>query len=298
MSKRPDSQDDEYSYSNKHAKIGDVNEEHNTSTEDVRSFTQGPLDATFGQHAAFPLIQSDEMKDPITDSVQSYLESVRREAEKDPCIYFASRDTHENTRNENVGESETIKETTSLESNKQDLQVANTSGENKLWKKELMEEFLQLKEAVQVYLQSLKLQPGQFSENETEVETDNEIPFDIPETATNWRQYIMNNPPPSIKFFFMHLNRPTIIKLLIYATKWLSANSNENLSKWIFLLFLRLDNLLDHIDCSIVRDLAKKAIKIKVNTVPQDINDVSKYTIDMVIVIVGEYYRQRDLLIY
>lgn len=296
MSKRPDSQDDEYSYRNKHAKIG--NEECNTSSEDVRSFTQGPLDATFGQHAAFPLTQAHEMKDPITDSVQSYLESVRREAEKDPCIYFASRDTYENTRNENVGESGTIKETTSLKSNNQDLQAANTSDENKIWKKELMEEFLQLKEAVQVYLQSLKLQPGHFSENEIEAQTDNEIHFDIPETATAWRQYIMNNPPPSIKIFFMHLNRPTIIKLLIYATKWLSANSNENLSKWIFLLFLRLDNLLDHIDCSIVRVLAKKAIKIKVNTVPQDINDVSKYTIDMVIVIVGEYYRQRDLLMY
>lgn len=161
-----------------------------------------------------------------------------------------------------------------------------------------MEEFLRLKEDVEIYLQSLKVQPDQISENQPEAEANTEIPFDIPETATAWRQYIINNPPPSIKFFFLHLNRPTIIKLLIYVSKWLSANSNENLSKWIFLLFLRLDSLLDHIDCSIVRDLAKKAIKIKINTNPQDINDVSKYTIDMVIVIVGEYYRQRDLLVY
>ncbi|CUM45119.1 uncharacterized protein AC631_00934 [Debaryomyces fabryi] len=296
MSKRSDCQNDEYTYRNKYARISDTNEEH--STQDVRSFTQGPLDATFGQHAAFPLTQSHEITDPITDSVQSYLETVRREAEKDQCIYFANRDSQESTKNENVDENETKNETKSLESNRKDPEVAITIIENQIWKKELIEEFLHLKEAVELYAQSLKLQPSHISENVSEVETYNEIPFDIPQTATAWRQYIMNNHPPPIKFFFIHLNRPTIIKLLIYVTKWLSANSNENLSKWIFLLFLRLDNLLDHIDCSIVRDLAKKAIKIKVNTDPQDINDVSNYTIDMVIVIVGEYYRQRDLLVY
>lgn len=289
MSKRHDYQDDEYRKRTKHARISNDSDEHNASAADVGSFTQGPLDATFGQHAAFPVPQSDESTDPLADSVQSYLESVRREAEKDQCIYYTHRSQNSPP---DDNESDTI------EDSKEESTVVIPPDNNEIWKRELMAEFLRLKEEVEIYLQSLKVQPDHISEDKPEAEANTEISFDIPETATAWRQYIINNPPPSIKFFFLHLNRPTIIKLLIYATKWLSANSNENLSKWIFLLFLRLDNLLDHIDCSIVRDLAKKAIKIKVNTSPQDINDVSKYTIDMVIVIVGEYYRQRDLLVY
>lgn len=288
MSKRRDYQDDEHYNRTKHARISDDSEERNTSAPDVGSFTHGPLDATFGQHAAFPLTQPDEATDSLTDSVQTYLESVRREAEKDQCIYYAHRSQSpppEDDENETIDDGKESAGAISLDN-------------NQIWKTELMEEFLRLKEDVEMYLQLLKVQPGNNSENKTETEANTKIPLNIPETATAWRHYIINNPPPSIKFFFLHLNRPTIIKLLIYATKWLSANSNENLSKWIFLLFLRLDNLLDHIDCSIVRDLAKKAIKIKMNTNPQDINDVSKYTIDMVIVIVGEYYRQRDLLVY
>ncbi|CUM47370.1 unnamed protein product [Debaryomyces tyrocola] len=290
MSKRHDYQDDEYSNRTKHTRISnDSEEEHNASAPDVGSFTQGPLDATFGQHAAFPVTkQRNEATDSLTDSVQSYLESVRREAEKDQCIYYSHR-----SQNPAPGDNENE----TIEDSKEESIIPIAPDNNEIWKTELMEEFLRLKEDVEIYLQSLKVQPNHTSENKTEAEANTEMPFDIPETATAWRQYIINNPPPSIKFF-LHLNRPTIIKLLIYATKWLSANSNENLSKWIFLLFLRLDNLLDHIDCSIVRDLAKKAVKIKVNTSPQDINDVSKYTIDMVIVIVGEYYRQRDLLVY
>lgn len=289
MSKRHDYQDGEYSNRMKHARVSNDSEGHNTSVPDVGSFTQGPLDATFGQHAAFPVTQLDEATDPLTDSVQSYLESVRREAEKDQCIYY----THisQNPPPED-NENEAIKDS------KEECTIAVESDNNEIWRTELMEEFLRLKADVEIYLQSLRVQPDHSSENQPEAEANTEIPFDIPETATAWRQYIINNPPPSIEFFFLHLNRPTIIKLLIYASKWLSANSNENLSMWIFLLFLRLDSLLDHIDCSIVRDLAKKAIKIKANTNPQDINDVSKYTIDMVIVIVGEYYRQRDLLVY
>lgn len=293
MSKRHHYQDDEYSNRTKHARRSNVNEEDNANAEDVGTFTQGPLDATFGQHAAFPVTQPDEASDPLTDSVQSYLESVRNEAEKDKCIYYTHRSqnlTPENNQDETI------------EASKEDSTVAIPPDNNEIWKAELMKEFLRLKEDVEIYRQSLKVQLDPISDDKSETETNTEenteIPFHIPETAGEWRQYIINNPPPSIKFFFLHLNRPTIIKLLIYASKWLNANSNENLSRWIFLLFLRLDNLLDHIDCSIVRDLAKKAIKIKVNTIPQDINDVSKYTIDMVIVIVGDYYRQRDLLVY
>lgn len=281
----------------KYARTGSREKELSSESSETGTFTQGPLDSTFGQHAAFPITQLDEDID-TTMSVQSYMELVRQEAERDSCIYYAERSENEHSNGEDEKGSD-ILPVNSPDNDKSDHNLTpcgkNMEHSNE-WGMELIREFLRLKEDIAKYVETEKQK--QQSESDLENNKESTTPIEIPETATAWRQYIVNNPPPPLSFFFFTLNRPTIIKLLIYTTKWLSANSNNNLSKWIFLLFLRLDNLLDHTDCAIVRDLAKKAIKIKSTFKPEDINETSKYTIEMVIIVVGEYYRQRDLLSY
>lgn len=291
MTKRYNVHLDDSSNRSKRTRINNEGEDAIKDTTSGATHTQGPLDSTFGQHAAFPMGVSDEYTGEIGDSVQSYMESVREEAEKDRSIYFVERPQTQPAEEHDDKESNHTKNDDEPEASSDQCKEINSA-----WKKELMDEFLSLKNEVEIYLQSLKLLKTQESHS-TPIEQTTSLQYTIPETANGWREYIINNPPPPIRYFFESLNRPTVIKLFIYAAKWLNANSNENLSKWIFLLFLRLDNLLDHIDSSIVRDLAKKALKIKNNTQPQCINDISKYTIDMIILIVGEYYRQRDLLL-
>ncbi len=86
----------------------------------------------------------------------------------------------------------------------------------------------------------------------------------------------------------------------MYITRWLSITSRPTLSQWIWKLFLRIDKVLDPNECSVIRDLGKKALTIKSKQLKDEnkatVDSISKYTTDMILVIVGNYYGQSDLL--
>lgn len=68
----------------------------------------------------------------------------------------------------------------------------------------------------------------------------------------------------------------------------------------VWKLFLRIDKVLDPNECSVIRDLGKKALTIKSKQLKDEnkatVDSISKYTTDMILVIVGNYYGQSDLL--
>lgn len=220
-----------------------------------KSYTKGPLDETFGQHAAFPI------NDPHHErsEVHQYLQSVRQEALNDRSFYYVEK-----------------KQTSPIVSTTPSKTTPPTI--NKHWRSNLMAKFLELKSSL--------------FESQNFGDTYN-IP--IPQSATTWRTYVFENTPPPIGFFYNSLDHPLLIKLIVYFTKWLSANIPETLSQWIFIVFLRLDNVLDSTETSIVRDFGKKARKLadKRTTVGSTVGD---YTIDMVLIIVSEFYGQKDIL--
>lgn len=119
----------------------------------------------------------------------------------------------------------------------------------------------------------------------------------IPGTTSEWRKFLLEE-PPDIGYFYMVLDRQAVFKLIVYITRWLSVSSRPTLSQWIWKLFLRIDNTLDANECSTIRDLGKKASKIKLRQIELDneADAISKYTVDLVLVIVGRYYGQLDLL--
>lgn len=119
----------------------------------------------------------------------------------------------------------------------------------------------------------------------------------IPKTTADWRKYLLQE-PPEIGYFFTTLDRLSVFKLIAHITRWLSINSRPTLSQWVWKIFLRIDNTLDANECSTIRDLGKKAYKTKLKQVEsdKDVDAISKYTVDMVLVIVGKYYGQLDLL--
>ena len=247
-------------------------EEYLSEGEDiVGTYTQGPLDDVFGQHAAFPISYPSEDTEMESAQVYRYLSDVRKEAEIGGSISFVPR----------------------IKNNDGHDDSSATKKRKDTWNEEqravFLKEFLRKKgEAKQL---QASIQDSEGSQDKSEAEA-----IIIPDTASEWRKVIMNTPPPSIDFFYSKINHMTVIKLIIYSNKWLSASCNKNLSDWIFRLFLRLDNLLDHTEQAIVRELGKKAIKVKDKVDEKSMTEIVKYTTDMMITIVGDYYGQKDLL--
>ncbi|KAI5963019.1 uncharacterized protein KGF55_002811 [Candida pseudojiufengensis] len=106
------------------------------------------------------------------------------------------------------------------------------------------------------------------------------------------------NPPPDIDYFIFALDRKICFEILIFLTKWITLSTTVNTSLWIWKIFLKLDNLLEANECSILRDLANTAIsrKQQMKEAGKSANSTSKFTYYMVIIIVGKYYGQTDLL--
>lgn len=231
--------------------------------DEISTYTSGPLDHTFGQHTAFPISTTE---DPEERSVFEYLSSVRNEAENDRCFFYVDR------------KADSLN--TSVRAGLNPQPPTEVIFIDQEWAKSLMDRFLQIKANIESHQLDLS-----------------DTSYAVPSSAALWRTTLFKDPPPLIESFFLVLDHPTVIKLIVYFTKWLSTSTNENLSKWIFLTFLRLDCLLDSDETCIVRDLGKKAQKILQKTSGRDIPPVAKYTIEMVLIIVGEYYGQRDLLI-
>lgn len=240
----------------------------------VGDYTQGPLDDVFGQHAAFPISYPSEDTELESFQVYRYLSDVRKEAEIGGSVSFVPR----------IKNNEEVQDNSSDAKNRKDTR-------NEEQRAVFLKEFLRRKEdAKQLYA---KYQVSEYSDEDGDSEE-----ITIPDTASEWRKLIMNTPPPSMNFFYSKIHHMTVIKLIIYSTKWLSASCNKNLSDWIFRLFLRLDNLLDHTEQSIVREFGKKAIKVKDKVGLENMTEIVKYTTDMIITIVGDYYGQKDLLSY
>lgn len=283
------------------------------------NYTQGPLDETFGQHSAFPLDPAPGQEEDA--NVYQYLKLVRQEAEEDAAVHFVKRET---------GGSEPIRLEKSIQlpedyvalvllrllSQKEhasklqetsvgaiDLQsiIVDAEGSDG---ESLTENGPQLEE-IQMTLENLDLTPevhdasSETAENHTE--SSSEYP-DIPETASAWRSLVLTLSPPPLGFFTEILEHATIIKLIVYYTKWILVLMSPTLSEWIFITFVRLDNGLDHTELALVRDLGRKAKKLRTKFLEGkkegvEIPKVAEETVDMILAVVGSYYGQRDLLI-
>ncbi|CCE81668.1 Piso0_002331 [Millerozyma farinosa CBS 7064] len=248
-----------------------------TPSEKDRHYTQGPLDDTFGQHPVFPLSSSLRQETSVSREVMEYISEVRLEARNDAPVHFVSKD--ESTPNEDISRHEDMRLTQTVEQN---------SREATEWQESVSNQFLGLKEHIASYITERK-------QSLEQARKEAQSSYQVCSTSAEWRKLILNEPPPSIDFFYFCIVHSDVIKLVIYSTKWLSSNVTSNLSKWIFVLLLRLDSTLDHNDCAVVRDLAKKALKIKEKGSAQ-LNETTTFTLDFIIYIVATYFGQKDLI--
>lgn len=248
-----------------------------TPSDKDRHYTQGPLDDAFGQHPVFPLSHSLRQEASVLREVMEYISGVRLEARNDASIHFASK--IERKPNENFPKHEDMRLTQTLE---------KSTREPTEWQKSVMNQFLNLKEDIALYITERNQLLEQAKKEARSL-------YQVCSTSAEWRKLILNEPPPLIDFFYFCIVHSDVIKLVIYLTKWLSSNVASNLSKWIFVLLLRLDSTLDHNDCAVVRELAKKALKIKEKGSAQ-LNETTLFTLDFIVYIVATYFGQKDLI--
>lgn len=143
------------------------------------------------------------------------------------------------------------------------------------WEKTFLEQFMQLKEIIQNQPHSHKS-------------------WTSPETSGQWRKYMTENPPPSYDII-RGIDHVTTIRLIANLTSWLSTKVNDNLSLWIYTLFLRIDNVLDYNDCAIIRGLGKKALRLSTVSEPSNCSPTAQYTFKFILLIMYHYYHQKDI---
>lgn len=279
--------------------------DHKKRRVEEKSHTQGPLDEQFGQRRAFPIdVPSDEHDDM---SVFLYLRSVREEAENDRVFYATKTpidttddaipevESHQNQSPQLLVQQEDIDQITKtliLEKDKLPNQatdnntfipvsslIADTGSEEDMGRESEAED----------------LDPNQHDGNsESNRQSSTETPS-VPQSAGQWRELVFTTAPSTD--FLLLLEHTTVVKLIIYYTKWLLTLMPEKLSKWIFATFVRLDKGLNFAEVSIVRDLGKKARKLLTKAHDDDaLSSTVKYTLAMVLAVVGAYYGQKDLL--
>lgn len=282
------------------------------------NYTQGPLDETFGQHSAFPL---DSVPGEGEDAnVYQYLKLVRQEAEEDAAVHFVKREAEgsEPVRREKsiqlleeyvalvllrlLSQKEHISKLQETSLGAVDLRSIIVDAERSDGES-LTENGPELEE-IQPSLENQELtsevheESSEFAENHTY--TSSEYP-PIPETASAWRSLVLTLVPPPLGFFTDILEHATIIKLIVYYTKWLLVLMSPTLGEWIFITFVRLDNGLDHTELALVRDLGRKAKKLRTKFLEGkkegvEIPKTAEETVDMILAVVGSYFGQRDLL--
>ncbi|CAG8440035.1 13060_t:CDS:10 [Ambispora leptoticha] len=90
------------------------------------------------------------------------------------------------------------------------------------------------------------------------------------------------------------LDQQTTLSLLSYHTKWLEITGiTKEQSRWIFALFLRVDQLLTSDQMSILRELCRRCIEIRKSMRSKD--DQNLPAANIFITIVTRYFGQKDL---
>lgn len=121
-----------------------------------------------------------------------------------------------------------------------------------------------------------------------------------PQSIQSWKNFIFKNDPTFE--FLAQLDHVTVIKLLVYLTRWLTKKINPKFSRWCLLLFVVLDDTLDSTDVSNLRTMAQKAVKIRkeLNEMHEagtfHCDDVTGMCLDSLVSVIGDFYGQRDLL--
>lgn len=113
--------------------------------------------------------------------------------------------------------------------------------------------------------------------------------------ARAWRRFLVNNEPSIDKL--MSISFADTVRILHYYRKWVTLSMHPQLSHWLLFLFVKLPVILQGDDVAILRELARRCLRLLGKTgsdTPVSIPSI--FILKAVIVIVTDHYHQLDLL--
>ncbi|KAH3677009.1 hypothetical protein WICMUC_001915 [Wickerhamomyces mucosus] len=227
---------------------------------------EAQLDPIFGQYRALPIplekLQSIT-PDTIPEDGETYLAMVRKQAESGSSVMFIKS-------NIDYGDSKEVEDT----GFKQNSTKNSISEEEKKFYNDIITEFKSQRNLI-------------LEVEELQVPSD----FIYPTNFTEWRKYIMDNDP--ILPIITNFDHELTIRLVIYCTKWLTNKTPDQVSKWIYALLIKLNDLLEISDQATLRDLALKAKKL--HDKDSEKTGISQITIRFVLIIISRFFGQKDL---
>lgn len=264
-------------------------DDNNNDDDGNKVITAGPLDPEVGQRAAFPEV--DMMNaGPITGpplNVEDYLSSVRREASERPSFVVSRKDklARDPVVPKGRGKLRSYDEDNNgrgTNGSRKEVPAKNTTScgvvIDRAWRNAFMEQFKRTK--------------GEISK----IDKNTDVNIELPQTFSKWRQFILapeNRPRVSL---LKRLDHELVMRLIGYCHKWVSSKMAPELAQWIYSLLVILpDEIMVGEDISVLRQLAKKCIQVKSNPHWQ-LDAVTAYTLDLVVTVVTEEYKQLDLL--
>jgi Survival motor neuron (SMN) interacting protein 1 (SIP1) len=255
---------------------------------DAQPRTSGELDLESGQRSAFPTIQCTEVKGDVPLNPTDYIALVRSEAAKRPPFVWSSGNSLVvpagrrtlKSYEDGVSLNSAPASGSKLVSQSGTIRTTLPYAIDSNWHFLFIEKFEHVKECA-------------LSVSAEGMQTPAVV---IPDTMAKWRLFMLDDAHPPTLSLVKSFSVGTIVTLLGYQTKWISTRLSERFTQWIYSLLVCLPSVLEGKDIAILREMAKKSIKIRIRPdKPLDTNTC--YALDMIISIVAGYYRQHDLAV-
>lgn len=254
----------------KRAKTGQQPDEKNPY-DTSSGYVQGPLDPVFGQRSAFPVVIDvagvELGKEPA--DVNEYLAQVRLEACSTPAADAVARPV-------------------CSDSTDPDDRVFYRASEHPP-----TEQLVVPTPLLHEYLADFNRRRHEYNAYRMRLHELDAI--DLPQSAREWKRLVWD-----VRCERAHvaqlIEEDEHVKLLVYFAKWLSLNVNDNFRTWLFGVLDAIEDVLLPAELSVVRQLGKKALRQLhvARTLPDHAADVDVFS--RLLVIVGLFYKQRDLL--
>lgn len=233
---------------------------------ELKNMTSGPIDEETNQRGVFPEIidinslSGDEDALPL-DGI-SYLKKVRAEAKLRPGVKAVQAPPA-------VTKITVIPAPT--------LAQKVTKACSRVWKEKFLETFV----ALRTSFSTLQMASTLLSS--------------LPKDKTEWRRLIFDTLHPPTMSMLCRIDQYTALNLIKWNTGWLSSTSPQQQMMWIFFLLVKIDMVMTSDELSILRELCKKCLILRNSKTNLPLYIQSN--IDMVILIVGNLFGQKDLLL-
>lgn len=262
----------------------DDDDSYNNDKQFSQGYVQGPLDPKFGQRPAFPVVIDVKNIDidKIPSNVNEYLAQVRIEADKFSIIKKG---------NQNDDDDYVYYKKPTLIDIENEKSIYVNQIQNKVQSKN---EYIVPQDFIDKYLKEFIKKREEYNDYRMKLfELD---AIELPVTAKQWKKFIWEVSCEK-SYIAQIIEEGEHVKLIVYFSKWLGINLEDNYVEWLFAILESIEDVLKSSEISVLRQLGKKAQKqiIQIsNKSDNTSNNLETYW--KILVIIGVFYKQRDIL--